>query len=467
MAIVVVQTISGYNTSGVSDQFSLAFSAPVTQGNRLVAAISFYSSGTTTGIASVTDSLTNAGWTLLASSGTAVQLSSSLWMSPVLGASGPPPSVTVTLEANGGSNYFGLSLVEIAGLADTPLDLSATAADGGGTGTASFGITPPIGPTSAPGELVLGVCATLLPVSSSVDNLGWQTPVGFVNAYANSNELQGVPWSFVWRMAANEESESPIWSINTLSYVWSAALVTLKAATGTLPNAADPSLPPFPTLSPDQWAQRLVGLLPTQWTSDAAKAPGGVLYALMRTLGAQLNAVEQGLPFAWLNRSLLTAFGPTLDTAVSDFFGTALPRITAETDAAYRARALSQLFLPGATRLALSLALLRLTGKTPTIIEPWNQTDVSALGVGFTDTDGPYGLRYGGGGLPYQCFVETTLPASSANLGPTYGYDAGFFTDSPQGYMLDATPGETGLSAVYAAINAVKPEGVVVWTAVA
>ena len=63
------------------------------------------------------------------------------------------------------------------------------------------------------------------------------------------------------------------------------------------PQPATPTV--LPLLTPDEFAQRLVGMFPPTWTNAQARKPGGTLYAVMETLGSQLS-FELGAPITQL-----------------------------------------------------------------------------------------------------------------------------------------------------------------------
>ncbi len=216
--------------------------------------------------------------------------------------------------------------------------------------------------------------------------------------------------------------------------------------------------------TPDEWATRLVNTQPAQWYSDAAKAPMGVLYSLMYSLGQVLQNLQLGLQYSYDAVYLQTAIGAALDSAVADFYGTSLVRLPGETDQALSTKAQASLFQPVGTEQALRQALYNFTGRYPVIVNEWNLTQTGMWGTGFFDAPpGPYGLFFASG-VPYQCFVQTVLPSIAAlNGGPLYCWGAGFFFGSPTSYWADLEGAANGLQQLYDVINSVKPEGVVVW----
>lgn len=224
----------------------------------------------------------------------------------------------------------------------------------------------------------------------------------------------------------------------------------------------------IPLYDADGFAARLVGLTPAQWSSNAAKTPGGTLYALMKSLGGNMAANESGLLYAQQSTYIQTATGAALDLAAQDFFGSAIFRQPGESDASLRARLMANLLLPAATTEALSAALTSLTGVVPRIILPWSPADTGAWGLFYWDVDTPVTPFRWTGVYPYQGFIESPLPASSVTFGnnPIPCYDDGFYWDVAGGAFADLVFTGGGVNALYDTINAVKPEGVGAWVKV-
>ena len=218
----------------------------------------------------------------------------------------------------------------------------------------------------------------------------------------------------------------------------------------------------------DDFAARIVRLLPQLWFNDAAKAPGGNLWAIVSGMSAadadfysRIGALKRALR--------LTTAESVDDLAViaRDFFGSALPPQPAEALATYRRRIGLRLFLPGGTREALRVALNRLTGQDPVIIEPWNPADCGAWdGVRGWDTAGVWGDL----DLPWQGFVRTRRPATTLALeSPVIGaWDGLAGWDQPPLGFIDGLQAQIiPDSVVYDTINAVKPTGITVWVQIA
>lgn len=106
--------------------------------------------------------------------------------------------------------------------------------------------------------------------------------------------------------------------------------------------------------------------------------------------------------YAKLQLRIQTATDINLDLISQDYLGNALPRRQNENDESYRARILVNLVRPRATREAMRMALLQLTGYEPIIIEPWNFFDHGAYRVL------PLAYNVGGGygtNAPYQAWI--------------------------------------------------------------
>ena len=170
---------------------------------------------------------------------------------------------------------------------------------------------------------------------------------------------------------------------------------------------------------------------------------------------------------------IMTATDVWLDLISLDFFNLALPRRSGEADTSFRNRIKTRLFRYTATRQAIITGLTILTGRTPLIIEPWNNGDCGswdALG-------GPYNggiMAYSTSGawgsilLPYQFFVQV----KRQNLGGVIGVQG--YTAQPQmvggygvgaiEYVSAAMVGATVQDAdIYQTILDLKAEGTIAW----
>ncbi len=213
------------------------------------------------------------------------------------------------------------------------------------------------------------------------------------------------------------------------------------------------------------FAQRLIALTPAQWTSNAAKQPGGVLYGLLEAIGEELSLLEEGLVYGQQSVYLTQATGSALDLAAYDFFGSTLLRSPGETDNAFRTRVLAALFQPLATEEAIYNALTALTGQAPRILMPWSPADTGAWDHFYWDVDTVVTPFRWTGSYPYQGFIETAPPLNSAvlNNNPVSGWDDGLYFDVAGSFMGDVLLAGGGVAAVDNLINTIKPEGTVAW----
>lgn len=235
----------------------------------------------------------------------------------------------------------------------------------------------------------------------------------------------------------------------------------------------------IPVLSQTDLTNRFLALFPTGWSSDVARQPGGILYALFKALSGSLSdllgsssitpppAGYATIQFAHDLTRIGTATGSGLDTISQDYFGTTLPRLPGESDTAFRARILLNLLLPKVTRPALANILQNITGKAPTMIEPWNPGDTCAW-----DERSFWDINWPGGGAtflwgdqwPWLGFIRVALSVwTLTGAWPVWGWDAGFAWDQPQSYWADLEPSSTvSLAQMAAAIQAAKAYGTTV-----
>lgn len=209
----------------------------------------------------------------------------------------------------------------------------------------------------------------------------------------------------------------------------------------------------------DDMLARLKANLPPWFPSDSTIVDGALtglayLFAFVYSL----------IKYAELQTRIRTATGGWLDLIAADFFGADLLRSAGQGDTSFRTRILLNLLRERATRAALVRVLTDLTGRAPIVIEPMRPADTGGYGLG--------GVGYGVGGaygsvmLPYQCFVQAFRPASSG-IPFVAGYGSppgGYSTPSRAVYAdLEMVQGAISDADIYAAIEAVKPEGTTVW----
>lgn len=169
-----------------------------------------------------------------------------------------------------------------------------------------------------------------------------------------------------------------------------------------------------PELTIDELITRLLSFMPTNWFSPEARSRGGNLYALLKAFADNNLKLYAPVLSTQAQLAMTSATGAQLDGIARDFFGDKLPRMTGESDPAYRGRIVSRLFLPVGTREGMRAALARALGSDPIIVEP---TDGATTG-GYSDWVVVYGpLAYDQGGAysssyagAYQALITVQQP---------------------------------------------------------
>lgn len=230
----------------------------------------------------------------------------------------------------------------------------------------------------------------------------------------------------------------------------------------------------IPEIDSAHWAERLLQIFPRDWTGDAAKKPGGILYSLFEAFGVEFERTRDNIEYGLLTSRLATATDEALDAAVADYFSEAIGfpanivRQVGEPDESFRHRAMIALLPSAVTRQALIDILTKFVGSEPRVFEPWRFIDNGMLdGWTYFDVDtldNPG--RFADPGLKYQGFIESALPPYNSKVGntPLYGMDIGFCFDSPSGYLFDPEPTWWQQSAALdTLINKSKIFGTYVW----
>ena len=165
--------------------------------------------------------------------------------------------------------------------------------------------------------------------------------------------------------------------------------------------------------------------------------------------------------YARLQMRIKTAVDGFLDIVSLDYFGTSLPRLTQEGDNSFRNRILVNLFIKGPTRRDMINVLVALTGRQPAVFEPNNATDTGGYdGGAFFDHEGAWGDP-----LPFQSFVTALRPATgNESLGE---YDTVREWLDVGGYYSDPNPEAVSDAAIYAAVEATRALGTIVWLRIA
>lgn len=185
-------------------------------------------------------------------------------------------------------------------------------------------------------------------------------------------------------------------------------------------------------MTADDFFVRLKAGLPKTWFPDSSPYTDAALYGA----ATLLNSFYTLYAYAKDQLRLTTMSGGWMDLFAGDFFGSNLPRLPGETDAAYLVRIRINLFRERSTVAAVSSVLSDVTGQKPKIFEPWQPSQTGSYRNGGCG----YGVAgaYGSVIMRNQALITAYRPSSS---------------------HTPVTDDE-----IYGAINSVKPAGTVLWT---
>lgn len=210
----------------------------------------------------------------------------------------------------------------------------------------------------------------------------------------------------------------------------------------------------------NDFLNRLHALLPPGWFSDDTPIFEGVLSACATALSWCYTLYR----YAHKQTRISTASDGWLDVAAYDFFGTSLTRSAGMSDDPFRIQIKTNLLRERGTRQAVTNIIEMLTGNTPVVFEPSRPADTGAYGgpaIGYGAAGG-----YGSHCLPYQAFVVVSRPRGQG-IPQVAGYGistAGYGSASRAQYVSwGMVKGSVTDAQIYAAIEAVKPEGTLVW----
>lgn len=178
---------------------------------------------------------------------------------------------------------------------------------------------------------------------------------------------------------------------------------------------------------------RLQRWLPKGWFPNSV---GTRIFAMLTGFSAALSTVLGQITYVKLQTRVSTATDGFLDMISFDYFGTSLPRLSAEVDNVFRARILANLLRQRATRAGMISTLAALTGRTPRVFEPKRPMDTGSWGG---NPFGGYGVAGGYTNAAIQTF-QAQIVAYRGNGVPD--------------------------AAIYAAVDAAKPIATVMWTAI-
>ncbi|MBK0099599.1 hypothetical protein IBT49_26770 [Erwinia sp. S63] len=205
---------------------------------------------------------------------------------------------------------------------------------------------------------------------------------------------------------------------------------------------------------------RLRKLIPPGWFSEDSP----FLNAALEQCAAGLSWCYALYGYARKQTRLLTASNGWLDLIAYDFFGHQMRRWTGEKDDLYRRRVHTRLFRECGTRQAVTDVLTDLTGQVPDVFEPQRPLDTG----GYNMPANGYGQagRYGSVMLPYQAFIQVTMPALEIHSSIAgYHCSPSGYSSKAWGAYLCADEVDRGLRSygVQEAITSVKPEGTIIW----
>lgn len=104
-----------------------------------------------------------------------------------------------------------------------------------------------------------------------------------------------------------------------------------------------------PSLSTLGYTQEQINLWPSQWFSDAARAPGGNAYPFAFGFGALFESLDAQGQYEAEKTRLVSSVGADIDSWNHDFLGTWLPRFQGESDPSFIGRTEAALQEPSCT----------------------------------------------------------------------------------------------------------------------
>jgi len=206
---------------------------------------------------------------------------------------------------------------------------------------------------------------------------------------------------------------------------------------------------------------RIIALVPARWFADSNPIRDAVIAGASNALALVYSILQ----YVKNQTRIATATDGFLDLISFDYFGSSLPRRSAELDNPFRQRILANLLRERATRKGLTAALVTLTGRAPLIFEPTRPLDTGAYNTNICG----YGVAGGYGSLVLndQFFVIAYRPSTSGiPLIAGYNVPTGAYnTPSRADYAsLDQIVGFVTDSDLFAAVDGAKAAGTIAWT---
>lgn len=211
---------------------------------------------------------------------------------------------------------------------------------------------------------------------------------------------------------------------------------------------------------------RLKGAMPVRWFGTTADSTP-ILDAILAGIAAVLSWLYSLYAYAKLQTRIATATDGWLDLIAADFFGSALPRQSGESDNSYRSRIRAELIQAKATRSAIIQAVTALTGRAPKIFEPFRPADTGAYNSAQSlawNTAGGWGSTQ----LPAQYFITCYRPHAANGLANVMGWGVSvgaWNTGSQINYATLANwDANVPDSAIYDCVAKTTAAGVIAWT---
>jgi hypothetical protein len=212
---------------------------------------------------------------------------------------------------------------------------------------------------------------------------------------------------------------------------------------------------------------RVKQLIPKRWFKWVAPYRDAIIGGLSDSAAWNYTLVT----YARAQTRVATAYGIWLDIIAYDFLGRFLTRNNAADDT-FRVIIRATILQERVTRKGMIAAVTALTGKAPSVFEPWNTGDTGAYsGPGFTCGQFGYGVGnggYGSMGLPCQVFMQvhrgagSGVPGVDGYGGPSGGYGQGAIAYVGQSSELSGVTNDM----IYKLINMTKPTGSTTWVAI-
>lgn len=198
---------------------------------------------------------------------------------------------------------------------------------------------------------------------------------------------------------------------------------------------------------------RLKALVPSSWFRQQHAEVDAVLSGAAEAQSFVYSLIQ----YAKQQTRIASSTDGFLELTALDFFGIRFPRLSNETDAAYSARIIKEIFRERATRHGISQALLDLTGYAPILQEPANPNDTWAWDESFWDV-GTLGSTQNNN----QIFVTAYRPAGGG-IANTPGWDSGYWDTTFSWVDQTLVVAPVTDAQIYATVAQTVAAGVTAW----